>query len=142
VNWPGRFQILNHRPVVLVDGAHNPYSARKLKQSLERYFHPDHATLVIGASFDKNIADIASELFPFFDRVIATCSHHPRAMATESIIAEFRKHGIETQATDNVPAAISLALAQAGARDLICVTGSLFVVAEAIEQVNKLDGLE
>jgi len=136
VSWPGRFQILNHHPLILVDGAHNSYSARRLKQSLEQYFHPDRATLVIGVSFDKNIAGIASELLPFFDKVIATRSRHPRAMAPASIVAEFRKHRIETQATDNVPVALSLALAQAGDRDLICVTGSLFVVAEAIEQVN------
>jgi len=44
---------------------------------------------------------------------------------------------VETQAVDNVPSALSKALALAGERDLICVTGSLFVIAEVIEQINK-----
>ncbi|GAI81121.1 unnamed protein product [marine sediment metagenome] len=57
-------------------------------------------------------------------------------MASLPIAAEFRKHGLETQVAEDVPAALSLALALAGDRDLICVTGSLFVIAEAIEQVN------
>ncbi len=136
VSWPGRFQILSRHPLIVVDGAHNPYSARALNQSLEQYFHPERATLIIGASSDKDIAGIASELAPMFDKVIATRSQHPRAMASAPIVAEFVRHGVETQVTNDIPTALSLALA--GDKDLICVTGSLFIVAEAIEEVNSL----
>ena len=72
VNWPGRLQVLSHRPLLVVDGAHNPDSARKLKQSLEQYFSFDRAILIIGTSADKDIAGIVSELVPLFDTVIAT----------------------------------------------------------------------
>jgi len=137
VSWPGRFQILSHHPLLVVDGAHNPDSARRLKQSLEQYFNLDRAILVIGASSDKDIASIVLELFPLFDKVIATRSRHPRAMATAPIVAEFAKYGVETRVADDVPTALSSALAEN--RDLICVTGSLFVVAEAIELANKLE---
>ena len=122
----------------MVDGAHNPYSARKLKESLKQYFNPDRAILVIGASSDKDVAGIISELVPLFDKVIVTRSIHPRAMATAPIVAEFSQHGVEAQATDNISTALPLALTLAGGKDLICVTGSLFVVAEAIEQAGKL----
>jgi len=57
-------------------------------------------------------------------------------MALPPIVAEFGRQGVEAQAVETVSEALSLALALAGARDLICVTGSLFVVAEAIEQAN------
>jgi folylpolyglutamate synthase/dihydropteroate synthase len=56
-------------------------------------------------------------------------------MALEQLIAVFRRCGVEAQAMEAVSEALSLALNMAGARDLVCVTGSLFVVAEAIEQV-------
>jgi len=138
VNWPGRFQILSHHPLLVVDGAHNPDSARKLKQSLEQYFAFDQAVLVIGTSSDKDIAGIGSELFSLFDKVIVTRSRHPRAMAPALLEAEFARHGVETQVVKGIPTALSQALAQAGDRDLICVTGSLFVVAEAIEQADRL----
>ena len=138
VSWPGRFQILSHHPLVVVDGAHNPDSAHKLKQSLEQYFHPDRAIFIIGVSSDKDVAGVASELASLFDRVIVTRSRHPRAMAPAPIVAEFTRHGVETQAVDDVPAALSLALTLAGDRDLICVAGSLFIVAEAIEAANRL----
>jgi len=136
VSWPGRFQILSHRPLLVVDGAHNPDSARKLKQSLVEYFDFDRAILVMGASSDKDVAGIISELAPLFDKVIVTRSRHPRAMAPEQLIAVFRRCGVEVQAVGAVPEALSLALSMAGGRDLVCVSGSLFVVAEAIEQAN------
>lgn len=138
VSWPGRLQILSHHPLLMVDGAHNPDSARRLKQSLEQYFNLDRAILVIGTSADKDIAGIVSELFPLFDKIIVTCSHHPRAMAAAPIVTEFARHGIEAQVAEDIPTALSLALSLAGSEDLICVAGSLFVVAEAIEQAYRL----
>ena len=138
VDWPGRLQVLNRRPLILVDGAHNPDSARKLKQSLEQYFDFDRAILIIGVSSDKDIAGIVTELASLFDKVIVTHSAHPRAMATAPIVAEFSQHGVEAQEADDISTALSLALTLAGEKDLICVTGSLFVVAEAIEQADKL----
>ena len=134
VSWPGRLQILSHHPLVVVDGAHNIDSARRLKQSIEQYFDFDRAILVIGVSCDKDIASIVSELLPLFDKVIVTRSRHPRAIAPAPLVAEFARHGVEAQAVEDVPSALSLALALAGDKDLLCVTGSLFVVAEAIEQ--------
>jgi len=143
VSWPGRFQILSRRPLLVVDGAHNPDSARKLKQSLVQYFAFDRAILVIGVSSDKDVAGIISELMPVFDKVIVTRSRHPRAMGLEQLIAAFRRYGVEVQAIEAVSEALSLALSMAGARDLVCVAGSLFVVGEAIEQAkiqNRLFG--
>ena len=121
----------------MVDGAHNPDSARKLRQSLEQYFEFDRAILVIGASLDKDVAGVISELAPLFDRVIATRTRHPRAMAPPQVVAEFRKHGIEARVAETVPEALSLALNIAGAQDLICAAGSLFVVGETMESVNE-----
>ncbi len=137
-NWAGRLQVLRHHPLLVVDGAHNPAAARRLKQSLARYFSFDRAILVIGASSDKDVAGVASALAPLFSEVIVTRSHHPRAMALSPVVAEFEKQGIAARAVETVPEALSLALALAGDRDLICVAGSLFVVAEAIEQLSKV----
>ncbi len=138
VNWAGRLQIVSHHPFIVVDGAHNSDGARRLRESLEQYFDFDRAILVIGASEDKDIAGIVSELVPLFNKVIATRSRHPRVAAPAAIIAEFARYGVETQVADDVPTALSRAVALAGDKDLICVAGSLFVVAEAIEEANRL----
>ena len=136
-SWPGRFQILRREPLLVVDGAHNPDSARKLKQSLLQYFNFDRAVLVIGISVDKDVAGIVSELASLFDEVMVTRSRHPRAMAPELVAAEFARYGVKTQVVDDVSRALSLALSRAGTQDLVCAAGSLFVVAEVIEQVTR-----
>ena len=138
VNWPGRLQVLNRRPLVVVDGAHNPYSAHKLREALEQYFKFDRAILILGTSSDKDIAGIISELLPLFHRAIATHSIHPRATSTAIISAELKRQGVEAKETEDISVALPMALAMAGEKDLICVTGSLFVVAGAIEQVQGL----
>ena len=137
VSWPGRLQILSRQPLLVVDGAHNPASAQKLKQSLEQYFDFDRAILVIGVSCDKDIAGIVSELVPLFNKVVVTRSRHPRAMAPPPIVAEFARHGDEVEVAEDVSTALTLAMGMAGTRDLVCVAGSLFVVGEAIEQANR-----
>ncbi len=138
VIWPGRLQVLNRSPLVVVDGAHNPYSAHKLREALEQYFKFEKAILIIGTSSDKDISGIISELLPVFDRVIATHSIHPRATPTAIISAELKRQGVEAKETEDISVALPMALEMAGEKDLICVTGSLFVAAGAIEQAQKL----
>ncbi len=139
VDWPGRFQIITHHPTLILDGAHNPDSASKLRQTLEQYFNYQKTVLVIGASSDKDIRNIAEELVPVARFVVATCSHNPRAMAPERIATEFARLNVASEIAPDVATALSKAINLAGENGLVCVTGSLFVVAEAIEYFNKSD---
>ena len=138
VNWPGRLQVLSRQPLVVVDGSHNTESAGKLRQALKEYFEFDRAILIIGVSSDKDLGGIISELAPMFNTVIATHSTHPRAMPTASVAAEIRQHGVECMMSEDISTALPLALSLAGPRDLICVTGSLFVVAGATKEAQLL----
>jgi dihydrofolate synthase/folylpolyglutamate synthase len=138
VDWEGRLQVLNRHPLVVADGAHNQDSAHKLRQALEQYFKFEKAVLIIGMSSDKDLAGIAAELAPVFPQVIVTKSLHPRAMATRPIADEFMKHGITAYQTDDISLAMPLALSLTGEKDMLCITGSLFVAAGAIEQAVAL----
>ncbi len=138
VSWPGRLQVLCLHPLVVVDGAHNPYSAARLREALKRHFKFDKATLIIGTSSDKDMNGIAAELAPLFSRIIVTRSIHPRAAATAPLVAAFAALGITAEVTDDISTALPMALAKAGPRDMVCVAGSLFVVAGAIEQAGPL----
>jgi len=137
VNWPGRLQILRREPWVIVDGAHNGDSARRLVKALKQYFNFDRAVLIFGASSDKNIAGMVSELASFPEAVIVTHSRHPRAVETTRLVSEFSKRGIIPEVAEDVAKAVALALAKAQSNNLICATGSLFVVAEVMEYMLK-----
>ena len=138
VHWPGRLQVLQHDPLFIVDGAHNAYSAMKLGEALRQYFAFDQAILVVGASQDKNVAGIVAEMARFCKNIVVTRSEHPRAAATSVLEAEFSKWGIRPRVAENTASAVQLALNQAGPGDLICATGSLFVVSEVIEHFKAI----
>jgi len=136
--WPGRLQILRRRPLLVVDGAHNRDSASKLKEALEQYFHFDHLILIIGTSADKDVAGIIEELAPLAQGIIVTRSRHPRATKPEVLVGEFARLGVKAEVAEDVASAVAEALRRAGRKDLICATGSLFLVAEVIEYVKDL----
>ena len=89
-------------------------------------------------SSDKDLEGIVAELAPVFRQVIVTKSLHPRAMDTRTIAEEFLKHGIAARQTDDIAVAMPLGLNLTGENDLLCITGSLFIAAGAIEQAMAL----
>jgi dihydrofolate synthase/folylpolyglutamate synthase len=133
VKWPGRFQILRQHPTVVIDGAHNAASMKRLVDNIKSYFPNKRILLVFGTSCDKDIPGIINEVVPLAPRVIVTQASHSRAAPLPTLVAEFTKRGIEAETRETVKEAIFRALSLASGTDVICVTGSLFVVAEALD---------
>ncbi len=132
-HWPGRLQILRRRPWLVIDGAHNAYSMQRLMEALRQYFNFDRLVLIYGASGDKQISGMVAELAPKADEVILTAAHHPRAAPIEIMRNEFAKYGMKTAIRQEVCEAVKLALEEASPRDLICATGSIFMIAEVMQ---------
>ena len=136
-DWPGRFQVLDREPLVIADGAHNPASAKEFVASLEAYLpqgnRPHPAVLVIAASSDKDVDGMAEVFAPAFDEFIVTHTRHPRAMDVKILGRAFEKWGKRANYTSTTAEAIVLATKLAAPDGMICVTGSLFVVGEALE---------
>ncbi len=135
--WPGRFQIVRQHPLVIVDGAHNPAAACELIISIKAYLptRPHPAILVIGASADKDIGGMVEVLIPEFDEVVITRARHPRSMDIERLSAAFESRRKAVHRVETVGKAIQLGMDLAGNNGLVCITGSLFVVGEALETV-------
>ncbi|MBE0430944.1 MAG: bifunctional folylpolyglutamate synthase/dihydrofolate synthase [Dehalococcoidia bacterium] len=137
VRWPGRFHILRHDPTVLVDGAHNVASMKRLVANIKAYFNEKRIVVVFGTSCDKDIPGIVDELVRLPARVVVTQASHSRSAPSSILAAEFSQRGIEVEISENVRRALEQSLSRAGERDLICVTGSLFVVAEALDYLSE-----
>jgi len=137
LKWPGRFHILQQNPTVLVDGAHNVASMRRLVSNIKSCFSYKRIFLVFGTSCDKDIPGIINELVDLSPQVIVTQTAHSRAAPLATLAAEFSKRGIEPEIRETVAEAISRALSLADRADIICVTGSLFVVAEALDYFSS-----
>ena len=136
--FSGRFQVFRSQPSIVIDGAHNADSAKRLREAIAKYFHPERLILVMGVCVDKDIVGIVEELLLLSGVVIATRADHPRAMSPDALAAEFSDRGSQVTEMQSVASAVECALKIAGENELICITGSFFVVAEAIEYVNLL----
>ncbi len=133
VEWPGRFQIVQQHPAVLIDGAHNVASMKRLMSNIKEYFSDRRILLVFGTSSDKDIPGIVGELVSLSPQVIVVQARHSRAASLAVLAAEFSQRGIEVESGESISQALSRALSRADRTDLVCVTGSLFVVAEALD---------
>jgi dihydrofolate synthase/folylpolyglutamate synthase len=137
--WPGRFQIVSRSPWIVLDGAHNPASARLLRENLGEYFPGKRIIFIVGISLDKDIPGICAELVPHAEEVIFSRANNPRAAAPEYIAACARAcagtRGMNI--TRDVGAALELARKKADKDFVIAVAGSLFLVAEARELLMK-----
>ena len=126
--WPGRLERVGVNPEIILDGAHNPASARALADYLDRFYEPRRVWLIYGAMRDKAVEEMAAILFPRAGHVIVTAPAQSRALRPESI-RDLADHG-DIRVAANIHAALALA-AEASPEDTIFVTGSLFLVGEA-----------
>ena len=137
--WPGRFQVLpatSDHPEVVFDVAHNPAGAWALRSTLSATYDERPLVFVFGAMRDKAIGEMAEILFPLADRVIATHVENPRAATGADIRAAAQRISVTIDEAPDVPSALAKARAAAGSRGLVVVTGSIYIVGEAMRALG------
>jgi dihydrofolate synthase/folylpolyglutamate synthase len=142
VDWRGRLEILNHRPYLVVDSAMNGNSAEKLVQALTQYFPGRNIIVVFGASADHPLSDMLKVVLPVAKETFATASIHPRAEKPKNLATLAASLGHQATPVPNVPAALEQALAIANQDDVVCATGSLFLVGDVREAWMRRTNLE
>jgi len=130
--WPGRCEVVEEHPTLLLDGAHNPASARALRHFLvESYTSGGRKlALVFGAMQDKDIAGMMEILFPCAQRVFLTRAETPRAADPMVLEAVARRFHPAVVRTPGLSAALAAARDEAGPDGVVCVTGSLYLVGD------------
>lgn len=125
----GRVEIQGN---VLYDGAHNAAGAKALADFLQEFIR-NKITLVFGAMRDKDLSEIASILFPRAENLILTRVENPRSAEPEKLreLVPQNFPAGKVFVTESVSEAIKKAREITAPEDLICVTGSLYLVGEA-----------
>ena len=139
VQWPGRLEVLHRSPLVMVDGAHNPYSMQRLVEAVQYHFRAKRCILIMGCTRGHSLegmVEAAMALEPA--QVLATRSRHPRAVAPAEIARLASRAGVLVQELDSVAEGVERAQALAGREDLVLATGSLFTVAEVREHLKNI----
>ncbi len=141
VNWPGRLQMLHHgvdEPSLLLDCAHNSDSAVKLAQALAADYTYERLWLILGVTADKNVSGILGALLPLAHHTVVTQSSHPRAAPPEELAEVATRLGFNVEFGTDVATAVVHLWSQAGPHDLICATGSIFIVGDLLNQWDTL----
>ncbi len=133
VRWSGRFELLRQNPDVIVDCAHNAASAKALVLTLMEEYPYRRVILVLGISEDKDAGAICSHLKDSAAHIILTKAHHPRAHLFKEAEGKDYFGGKPFEIIESLPRALEKASQIADPKDVILVTGSIFVVAEAID---------
>jgi len=135
--WKGRFQVLRKNPLLICDGAHNPGSARVLKQTISGIKY-DRLIFIIGILKKKNYKDIlrillSNDTTAIFTNITGT----DRALEPEILAQEAQEFSSSIVMKKDISSSLKYAFQKANKNDLICVTGSLYLVGELLEVIRN-----
>ena len=136
-HWPGRFQVLppsdaTHQREMVLDVAHNPAGAWALRSSLSENFPNRELTFVFAAMRDKPLQELAEILFPLAEHVVVTQVANPRAATAGELLQAASRTGTAICAEEDLAAALVRAREISKPDGVIVVTGSIFLVGEAM----------
>jgi len=134
VEWPGRFEVICQKPLVLVDGAHNKDSFRKLRNTIKKYLGKRKITLIFGASEDKEVRSMIQIIRPYITQFIFTKSEHPRALGISELENLAVNLDLKNYSTRKIDTIIPLILRKSTQDQVFIASGSIFV-AGAIKQL-------
>ncbi len=137
--WPGRFEIVQKNPTVILDCAHNQAGMNALRSTLTGLYGGKELTVVIGIMRDKDIPGIIKEIAIVADNIIITKPRFDRAAEPGIIGSEAKKYCDNVLIKDKVAEAVGHAIKNAASEGVICITGSIFNVGEAMRALETFD---
>ena len=129
--WPGRFEIVRCKPLTILDGAHNPHGAEALAATLREQFGGRKLTLILGVLRDKDYPTVCRILAPLAARILCVPVASERTAPAEEIAVACRP--VVAEVCRNV----AEAYAKSGDADVVVITGSLFLVGEAMASLQR-----
>ena len=131
VQWEGRLEVISDHPTVVLDSAHNEASVRNMTAELRKNIKFSRCLVVLGLMKDKEIDKIIEILSQFGDRFYLVQVNPPRGADPEKLQEKFKKYKKPVQVSESVPSALQAIKETSNPNDLVCITGSIFTVAEA-----------
>jgi dihydrofolate synthase/folylpolyglutamate synthase len=133
VRLPGRLEVVGRRPLVVLDGAHNPAGARALAAALDEAFgEASSRVLVVGILRGRDPAEMLAALDAGRARLVVTCPPpSPRALPPGELATAARALGVAAETAATVPEALARAREAAEPGEMVLITGSLYVVGAA-----------
>lgn len=134
----GRMQMVCEEPRILVDGAHNAASIEALVWAIGQHITYDSMIVIFGCHKDKDVAGMIRQIQRGADKIIFTSTGSPRSCDPAELAADFtERSGKMAQVAGSLDEAMRIALSAVTREDLICITGSFYLVGEAIRKYSR-----
>ena len=137
VKWPGRFETISEKPLVVIDCAHNPDSAKKLKQTIKDYLPGIKVSVIFGVSEDKDHKSMLAILQPIVKSWIFTRSSHPRALGLTELRKTTKQSGLENCKFMEIEQTLEILGKEESQSEIYIATGSIFVAAALKDLLGK-----
>ena len=140
VKWPARLEVMNKKPLVVIDGAHNIDGIEKLTESIDMYFNYNKIILILGILADKQVEEMIKTIVPKVSRVITVTPHSDRAELSEELKVQVEKYTANCEAIEDYEEAYKKALSYCDEEDLLLVSGSLYMVGDMRRIIRNMHG--
>lgn len=135
--WPGRFMVIQDKPMMIMDGAHNEDAAKRLAETIEFYFTNKRIIYIMGILKDKEFEKIIALTHHLADQIITVTPPGPRGMRAYDLAGEVAKVHPQVTAADSLEEAAEISGLLAGKDDVIIAFGSLSYLGRLMEIVEK-----
>lgn len=137
-DWPGRFQIIGHDPLFIIDGGHNPQCIQALEQNIRDYLPGRPLTVLTGVMQDKDYHCMYRGVAPYANSFITVTPDNPRSLPAGELAAYIRELGCSATACGTIREGVALALEQAGPDGTVLCYGSLYLIGDVELQLWEL----
>lgn len=138
LQWHGRMEQLCDHPVLVIDGAHNPNAAARLREEVLHRWPGGQLIELVGVLADKDFSEVGRLMAPLARRVITVTPNNPRALPAEALANCLRRFCDHVTPADSVKQALQTALDAAGKHGVILAFGSLSWLHELRQAVEDL----
>lgn len=127
--WQGRFEMVNFKPIVIIDGAHNLQGVEELSKNLCKYFKNDKINFIMGVLKDKDYQSMINYTLPIAKTYMTITPSNPRALNSEELCCQIRQMGGDATAFKSIQEVCNYAVENMK-NEVICVFGSLYFLGE------------
>lgn len=139
VSWPGRFQLMAKSPLFIIDGGHNPQCLEALEDAIKTYLPGRKIVFLNGCMRDKDYGDMFNWLRPYAQEFVTVTPANPRAL-TAGELSDYIRQNLDSPATpcETVAQGVRTAVEKAGPDGVVCACGSLYMLGEVIDEVERM----
>lgn len=136
--WPGRFDIVGHDPLFIIDGGHNPQCIEALVVNIQDYLKDRKVIALTGVLADKDYADMYKPVMPLVQEFVCITPPNPRKLDAKELAAHLQGVGAKATACGSIEEGVRTARSLAGQDGVVLCFGSLYTIGSIKEALDAL----